>query len=274
MTGTELVYFGKPGSFTHIVAKQVAGGSKLVSRETVQEVFNYVRQKKSRRGIVPIENSSSGMILPTVDNLVGDSGLVIQEEYAINVQLALLGKRGRVIKKIYSHFAPFHHCQKWLKQNYPEAEQIIVESTSAAAKHAAQEKHAAAIGPVSAAAKYKLEAIHFPIGDGGLNLTQFFLLGHNKTQSKNIQQSSLSVVLKNEVGSLCSFLAPFAREKVNLKRIMSRNIMGRPNNYIFFIGVEAPMEDKAMRRAMQVARKHCQDIRILGSYPVHPPFES
>jgi chorismate mutase/prephenate dehydratase len=274
MSDTELVFFGKPGSFTHIVAEQIAGNSKLVSRDTVTEVFDYVKKNKSRRGIVPIENSSGGMIEQTVDNLVNDSGLVIQEEYAINVKLALLGKKGRPIKKIYSHFAPFHHCQKWLKNNYPDAAQCIVDSTSAAAQNASREKFAAAIGPISAAAKYKLDAIHYPIGDSDENRTQFFLLGHEKSKSRNLQQTSLSVVLKNQVGSLCSFLTPFAAEKINLKRIMSQPIIGQPNNYIFFVGVEAPIKDKAMQKAMDAVRPYCKEIRILGSYPVHPPFES
>ena len=274
MSNTELVFFGKPGSFSHIVAEQIAGDSKLVSRDTVREVFDYVKKNKARRGIVPIENSSGGMIEQTVDNLVNDSGLVIEEEYAINVKLALLGKEGRPIKKIYSHFAPFHHCQKWLKNHYPEAVQSIVDSTSAAAQNAAREDFAAAIGPISAAAKYQLDALHYPIGDSEENLTQFFLLGHGRTKPKNPQQTSLSVVLKNKVGSLCSFLTPFAAEKINLKRIMSQPIMGQPNNYIFFVGVEAPIDDEAMQKAMEAVRPFCKEIRVLGSYPVHPPFES
>jgi chorismate mutase/prephenate dehydratase len=274
MPSSELVYFGPPGSFTHIVAEQIAGKSTLVSRGTVTQVFQYVKNKKNARGIVPIENSSGGMIEQTVDNLVNDSDLFIQEEYAINVKLALLGKEGRPIKKIYSHFAPFHHCQNWLKKHYPDAEQSIVDSTSAAAKLASQERYAAAIAPVSAAAKYGLDALHFPIGDSDENLTQFFLLGHEKTASKNLQQTSLSVVLKNHVGSLCSFLTCFAKESINLKRIMSQPIVGQPNNYVFFIGIEAPINDKAMKTAMSASRSYCKEIRVLGSYPVHPPFES
>ena len=274
MFSKELVYFGKPGSFTHIVAGQIAGKSKLVSRDTVGEVFDYVKKKKNARGIVPIENSSAGMILESVDNLVNDFGLFIQDEYAINVKLALLGKKGRAVKKIYSHFAPFHHCQNWLKKHYPDAERCVVVSTSAAARLASQERFAAAIAPISAAAKHNLDVLHFPIGDNHENLTQFFLLGHEKTSSKHVRQTSLSVVLKNQVGSLCSFLTCFAREGINLKRIMSHPIVGQPNNYIFFIGVEAPISDKSMKKAMEASRIYCKKMRILGSYPVHPPFES
>ncbi len=274
MPATELVYFGKPGSFTHIVAGQIAGKSKLVSRDTVGEVFDYVKKKKNARGIVPIENSSAGMILEAVDNLVNDSGLFIQDEYALNVKLALLGKDGRAVKKIYSHFAPFHHCQNWLKKHYPDAEQCVVDSTSAAARLASRERFAAAIAPISATAQYPLDVLHFPIGDSRENLTQFFLLGHGKTASKHVRQTSLSVVLKNQVGSLCSFLTCFSKEGINLKRIMSQPIVGQPNNYIFFIGVEAPASDKSMKRAMEASRPFCKEMRVLGSYPVHPPFES
>ncbi|HUB68359.1 MAG TPA: prephenate dehydratase domain-containing protein [Candidatus Methylacidiphilales bacterium] len=270
----ELIYFGKPGSFTHLVAGRIAGNAKLISRATVGEVFDYVKKKKNARGIVPIENSSAGMISESVDNLVNGSGLTIQDEYALNVKLALLGKNGYVVKKIYSHFAPFHHCQSWLKKHYPQAEQCVVDSTSAAAKLAAMERFAAAIGQASAAAKYHLDVLHFPIGDSRENLTQFFLLGHGKTASKNVQQTSLSAVLKNQVGSLCNFLTCFAREGINLKRIMSQPIVGQPNNYIFFIGVEAPVTGEPMKKAMEASRRYCKEIKVLGSYPVHPPFES
>lgn len=275
MVRSELIYFGKPGSFTHLVAKQVAGKPKLVSKGTVQEVIDYVRASKSRRGIVPVENSSSGMIIQTIDVLVDENfGLTIQDEYSINVRLALLAKKGQPIKKIYSHFAPFHHCQKWLKDNYPDAEKVVMDSTSAAAQHAAKEKYSAAIAPMKAAAQYKLDVIHERIGDDPRNLTQFFLLGHERSKSKKAHESSFSVVLKNQVGSLHYFLAPFAKQRINLKRIMSRPIVGQPNNYVFFVGVEGSMHDANMKKAIDLARKHCSEIRVLGSYPVHAPFES
>ena len=280
MTRTELAYFGKPGSFTHLVAKKITLGSKskLVSKGTVQEVFEYVKSRKTRAGIVPIENSSGGMIPDTVDNLVSEhNDLVIQEEYSLNVRLALLGKKRQVIKKIYSHFAPLDHCAKWLKKNYPDAAPIIVESTTAAAMRAAREKNAAAIAPQSAAKKYKLDVIYFPINAEVRNLTQFFVLGHEsagRAATEPAQETSLSVVLKNKVGSLYHFLKPFADNALNLKRIMSRNIIGQPNTYIFFVGVEASIDNPAMKVAMEEAHSHCSEIRVLGSYPVYPPFES
>jgi chorismate mutase/prephenate dehydratase len=274
MPAQELVYFGKPGSFTHLVAGRIAGKAKLISRATVGEVFNYVKKKKTARGIVPIENSSAGMIVDTVENLVNEPGVVVQDEYALNVKLALLGTEGRAVKKIYSHFAPFHHSQGWLKKHYPGAEQCVVDSTSAAARLAAKDKNAASIGPMSAAKKYRLDVLHFPIGDTRQNLTQFFLLGHEKTVSPGVRQTSVAAVLKNQVGSLCNFLTCFAKEEINLKRIMSQPIVGQPNNYVFFISVEAPISDKAMKRALQASRTYCKVIRVLGSYPVHPPFES
>jgi len=271
---TKLAYFGKPGSFTHIVAKRMARDCKLVSRDTVQEVFNYVKKDKNSRGIVPVENSSGGMILPTIENLVNDFELFIQDEYAINVKLALIAKGSGPIKKIYSHFAPFHHCEKWLKEHYPNAIQSIVNSTSEAAKIAATERHAAAIAPAASAKKYGLKVLHSSIGDSEQNLTQFFILGHRPNKTEKPRQTSLSVVLKNQVGSLGNFLEPFAKRNINLKRIMSQPLLGQPNNYVFFLGIEAPLSDPAMKSALEAAKPFCKELRVLGSYPVHPPFES
>ncbi len=274
MSETKLAYFGKPGSFTHMVAKRTAGDCKLVSRDTVQEVFNYIKKDKTARGIVPVENSSGGMILPTIENLVNDFDLVIQDEYAINVKLALLAKGPGPIKKVYSHFAPFHHCEKWLKEHYPDAIKSIVNSTSEAAKIAAIEPNTAAIAPAATAKKYGLKVLHDSIGDSDKNLTQFFILGHGPNRSQKPRQTSLSVVLKNQVGSLGSFLGPFAKEGINLKRIMSQPLIGQPNNYVFFIGIEAPLSNPAMKLALEAAKPFCKELRVLGSYPVHPPFES
>lgn len=272
---TELAYFGKPGSFTHLVAQQIKGSYTLVSRETVHEVFNFVKEAENRRGLVPIENTSGGMILDTIDQLVEtSSNVIILDEFSLNVKLALLGKTGGKVKKIYSHFVPFHHCEKWLKANYPEAEKVIVDSTSAAAQNASLDPHSAAIGHRSAGTTYGLEVLHYPIGDNQRNITQFYLLGPAGTKPTKSEETGFSVILKNEVGSLYRFLGPFAENQINLKRIMSRPIIGQDNGCVFFVCAQASEKSRALKAAMAAAQTSCLELRALGSYPVHPPFES
>lgn len=271
----ELVYFGKPGSFTHLVAKRIGKNRRLVSKETVAEVLHYVQAAASREGIVPIENSSGGMILDTIDGLVAKTNtLSIRDEYSLNVKLNLMACSSGKITRIYSHFVPFHHCHQWLKLNYPEASQIIVQSTSEAAELASRERGAAAISQKSSAKKYGLKILHQNIGDHAHNLTQFYLLSHCEKPSVQAIETSLSVVLKNKTGSLYQFLGIFAKNRVNLKRIMSRPLAGTPNGYLFFLSVEASSGDRKMIKSLKEAAKMGAQIRLLGSYPVHRSFES
>lgn len=271
----EIVFFGKPGSFTHTVAQKISRSQKLVSQETIRDVLDYVKKSPHRQGIIPIENTSGGMVPDTIDNLMSkQNSLVILDEYALNVKLHLLARKGTRIQKIYSHFMPFHHCQKWLKKYYPRVTCIPVESTSQAAQRAFSEEGTAAIAQERSAKEYKLQMIRKNIGDYPLNITQFYRIGHPTPPSPKATETSLCMILKDEVGSLHEALSIFSQNKVNLRRIMSRPVPGKVNQYIFFLSVEASTREPQMKKALLQAKKIVADIRILGCYPVHAPFES
>ena len=274
MKFVEIAYLGPKGSFASLVAQKRHPAARLTPLPSISEVVEYVQQKKNRLGIVPIENSSAGIILETIDAFMSPSfHLVIQEELGIHVRLAFLGRKNREIKAIYSHFAPLHHCENWIKRNHPHAEARRVSSTSEAVRIVAREQNSAALATRDAAALYKLDVLEFPVEKHIVNVTQFFTIGHRPSERNNTE-TSLLISLKNKCGSLCEFLKPFAREKVNLKRIVSRNVIGHPNTYVFFIGVEASERDRAVQRALEKARRHAVDIRMLGSYPTKKPYLS
>lgn len=273
MRKTEIAYLGPRGSFASLVAQKKHPSARLHSFPTIPEVAEFVQHKGNRHGIVPIENSSAGIILETIDALIARPSLVIREELGIRVRLAFLGRKNREIKVIYSHFAPLHHCDRWIKKNYPSAEVRRVSSTSEAVRIASREKNAAALATRDAASLYKLDVLEFPVEKEVVNVTNFFELGQNPNPRKNTE-TSLLVALKNESGSLSNFLIPFGKAKVNLKRIVSRNIIGQPHTYVFFIGVEAAEKDPKVRLALKKAGKHAVEIRILGSYPTQKPYLS
>lgn len=274
MEDVEVGYLGPNGSFSHLVAQKRLPRAKLTPLPSIPEIVDYVRAAPSRRGIVPIENSSGGMILDTVDVLVDRSfNLVVQEELAMHVRLAFLGRKNQEIKAIYSHFAPLHHCGGWIRRNHPAAEVRRVASTSEAVRIAAREKGAAALATRDAAALYHLDVLEFPVEKRVLNVTQFFMLGH-QPNARNGTQTSLVAALKNRCGSLCDFLKPFASQRVNLKRIVSRNVVGQPNTYVFFVGVEATGRDPSMQRALRQCLSAAVEVRTLGSYPVKRPYFS
>jgi chorismate mutase / prephenate dehydratase len=267
---------GPEGSFSHLVATRFAPDGELHTLGSVEEVFDWLADKPDARGIVPIENSSGGIILATVDRLMQPGfALKIQEELSLDVKLALVGHRGRGIEVIYSHFMPFFHCDEWLKEQHPNARRVSVASTSAAAERAAREPDAAALGSRGNAERHALDILQFPIEEGIVNITQFFLIGHQENAASPANnRTALVVELPDRPGILCAFLTPFSEASVSLKRIESRPVRGRPNTYRFYIEIEGSEALPAVAGAMRQARAIASDIRVVGSYPTGRRFES
>ncbi|MCC6883275.1 MAG: ACT domain-containing protein [Verrucomicrobiales bacterium] len=272
-----VAYLGPEGTFTHFVARQRFGENHpLTPLPSVEAVFDYLKDHPEAVGIVPIENSSGGIITATVDRILDESARIqVREEIALNVKLALLGREGDTIVRIYSHFAPFQHCERWLREHYPEARQITAPSTSNAIIFASQEPGSAAIGARESGARYGLEVLHYPLQAEVPNVTQFFIVGlePNPVSPEN-HKTSLAVDLPDASGSLFSFLEPFARSGVNLKRIESRPIVGQPNKYRFFIEIQGSEADETVREALKSANAVSLRIRHLGSYPATRTFNS
>ena len=271
----EIAYLGPEGSFSHTVAQKRYPNAPLVPFRTVPEVFQYLEEHKQSKGIVPIENSSGGLIVQTVDGIIEHScSLLIEEELSIDVKLALMAKRGGEITKIYSHFAPLYHCESFLKTRYPNAKAIPCESTSAAAQAAAREVGAAAIGSIVNAEMCGLEVLVYPIEEDIPNVTQFFVVGRTRQEPSKSSKTSLVVALPNRPGALFDFLRPFADSKVNLTRIESRPIYGKPNTYRFLIEVAGTDIDEAVREACAGAKLVATQFHDVGSYPVTTRYQS
>lgn len=273
----EVAYLGPEGTYAHLVAKQRYPGNsvRLIPLGSVAEVFEYLDQNKEGKGIVPIENSSGGLIIPTIDGIIEHaSALFIEEELSIDVKLALMSKPGRQIETIYSHFAPLHHCEKFLKRNYPTSKTVPCPSTSNAAWAASEDEHGAAIGSIDQADIHGFDVLVYPILEDIPNVTQFFLLGHHKRAAEEGRKTSLVVALPDYPGSLVDFLKPFADSKVNLKRIESRPIMGRPNTYNFLVELDGTENDNEVGVALKLAEKVSVRFQNVGSYPVLPQFKS
>ena len=271
----EIAYLGPEGSFAHWVAQQ-RYGSSVPKRpfSSVPEVFAYVLDHQNAKGVVPIENSSGGMILSTVDGLIEHAcELFIEEDLSIDVKLALLARKGSRIHTVYSHFAPLQHCEPYLRARYPHARAVACSSTSASAEMALNDPDGAAIGNLAAAEIYGLEVLDYPVRQDVPNVTQFFVLGHKPHPSVTGGKTSLVVALANQPGSLCDFLQPLKNGGVNLTRIQSRPIVGVPNTYRFLIEINGTEADANVREALQAASK-VATIHNVGSYPVLPRYQS
>lgn len=267
---------GPDGSFSHLLTEKRFPGTPVKLMPTIGDVFEFLVLDPSAMGIVPIENSSGGFIVDTVDRLVDERcQLHIIEELTLDVKLALLGHPGKSIDVIYSHPMPFFHSDDWLRSHHPAARRVNQPSTAAAAAKAAEEANAAAIGPRQNAERHALSILHFPIAGDVPNVTQFFLLSHQANLSSTANnRTALVVELPDRPGSLCKFLTPLSDAGVNMKRLESRPIRGQPNKYKFYIEIEGSTAEPRVAEALAKANAEAAGIRTVGVYPSGARFES
>ena len=247
----------------------------MESSPTVEQAFARLLNEACRQIIVPIENGSSGIITNTADQLMrlakSEAGaeFQIREALAMRVELALMARRDtRIVRKIYSHRAPFDHGRDWLQKHYPEAEQIIVESTSEAAALAAKEKGTAAIAGQQAVAQHGLKIISREVGAETANQTTFIIVGAPLPRSPKATHTSLVFELPHVAGSLVAVLQVLSRRKINLTKILSRPIPGRFEEYRFMIEIQGAVPTPAVVEALARLKKITTFLAVIGSYPV------
>ena len=273
----EVAYLGPEGTYTHQIANMRFGEAvKMLPASTIFDACEHVKRTSGAYAVVPIENSSGGTITSTVDLLLNDSELTIVESMTLVVRLALLGRENSDVDVIYSHFAPFKHCSKWLRANYPNAQCREVSSTAEGAVRAAKEKNAAVLGSKKLSEIYHLDVLHYPVEQEIINETEFILLTSVATRGDDTggDRTSLAVELVHGPGSLCSFLIPFKDMGVNLTRIISRPIYGVPNEYAFYIDIRGNQNDEKVQAVLKQANDHCDSLRVIGSYSHAGKFHS
>jgi chorismate mutase/prephenate dehydratase len=268
-------FFGRAGSFSHVAAERRFAREKLAECPTVEEAFARLQAGELRHILVPIENASSGIITNTADQLMrlarteAVSQLQIREALAMRVELALMAKSGtQAITKIYSHRAPFDHSRDWLRQNYPAAEQIIVESTSEAAALAAKQSGTAAIAGQQLAALHGLKIISAEVGRSVANQTTFIVVGPALARPRPPTHSSLVFELPHTAGSLVAVLQVLSRRRLNLTKILSRPIPGRFEEYRFMIEFLGAAPEVAVVDALKRIGQRTTFLALIGAYPV------
>jgi chorismate mutase / prephenate dehydratase len=268
-------YFGLAGSFSHVAAQRRFPKHQLLQCPTVEAAFAFLLDEEVSHILVPIENASSGIITNTADQLMRlakmDAGVALQirEALAMRVELVLMSRADtKIIMKIYSHRAPFDHSRDWLAKHYPQAEQIIVESTSEAAALAAKEKGAAAIAGEHAAVPLRLKIVSKQVGSEVANQTTFIVVGPALARSAKPTHTSLVFELPHKPGSLVAVLHVLSRRRLNLTKILSRPIPGRFEEYRFMIEFHGATPASVVVDALARIKKLTTFFAIIGSYPV------
>ncbi|MBI4843783.1 MAG: prephenate dehydratase [Nitrospirae bacterium] len=266
----KIAYFGPPATFTHLAARRHFGSSAdYVPEMTIKAVFESVLRSKAQYGVVPIENSTEGVVNYTLDMFM-DCDLNITSEILLPIRHNLLSKTGRRtgIKKIYSHPQSIAQCRGWLEAHYPGVPLIGGMSTAAAAKRVARETSSAAIASELAADIYKLRFVEKGIEDYKNNFTRFLVIAKDYLPRTGSDKTSVMLSVKDRPGALYSILAHFAKHKINLTKIESRPSKRKAWEYIFFVDMEGHIEDKKVKKAVDEVKKECLYLKVLGSYPM------
>ena len=264
-----VAYLGPAGTFTQSAALKHFGHSiKTEAMSAIDEVFREVEAGSCNYGVVPIENSTEGVITHTLDMFL-QSPLRICGEVTLRIHHHLLSRAVSLaeIKRIYSHQQSLAQCREWLDANLPGVERIAVSSNAEAAKLATEETGAAAIAGQTAAELYKLNILSPNIEDQPENTTRFLVIGSQDVPASGQDKTSLLVSTKNQAGSLYRLLKPLAESGVSMTRIESRPSHCTNWEYVFFLDIKGHKDEDKVHHALEALKQEADLFKILGSYP-------
>lgn len=267
---TKVAYLGPEGTFTHQAALKHFGHSAVANPfSAIDEVFREVEAGAVHYGVVPIENSTEGVVNHTLDNFM-NSNLKVCGEVELRIHHNLVVSNVTDVKsisRIYSHGQSLAQCRKWLDSHYPHAERIAVSSNTEAAKHIKGEWNAAAITPAQAAEIYDLTIIAEKIEDQPDNSTRFLIIGTQETTLSGDDKTSLQVAMRNQPGALHHLLEPFHKNGIDLTRVETRPSRASAWTYVFFIDFTGHVNDPNIKKTLEEVATHAADLKVLGSYP-------
>ena len=265
----DVAFLGPEGTFTQQATfKHFGHAVKTVPVANINAVFNAVEKGSCAFGVVPIENSTEGVISHTLDRLL-TSTLQICGEVKIRVQQNLLthAKEFNEITEIFSHAQSLAQCRQWLETNLPHARQTAVSSNAEAARLVKDNSNSAAIAGAIAAEIYELPILAANIEDDSNNTTRFIIIGEQTAVPTGHDKTTLVVSTNNEAGALYRMLEPFAIAGVDMLSIESRPSRQGLWEYVFFIDIIGHSEDDNVSQALTALKTKVSMFKCLGSYP-------
>ncbi len=263
-----VAYLGPQYTFTHMATLQQFGrSSQLVPAGSITEVFGAVQCERADYGVVPVENSTGGVVPETLDCFL-DSHLLISGELYVPVHLCVAARcELDEITTLYSHPQPLAQSRKWLRQNLSEVHIENVASTAVAAQRASEDSQGGAISTQLAIQSYGLEMLAENIEDEPANRTRFFVIGSYNAEPTGQDKTSIVFTTAHQAGALHAALAPLATHDINMTFIQSRPARGRLWEYVFFVDFEGHRSQPRIQQALEELGGHCPLLQVLGSYP-------
>ncbi len=264
-----VAFLGPEATFTHMAARGRFGlSARYVPAATIAGVFAEIDKGLADLGVVPIENSTEGVVNSTLDMLI-DSELTITAEITMQVSQCLLTRSGTLdgVQKVYSHPQALGQCRRWLSANLPNVAQIEVASTALAARLTRDDPVAAAVASELAGQLYDLKIAKRKIEDEVRNVTRFLVIGRQPPPATGKDKTSILFSVKDAAGILFRVLQPLADAGINLSRIESRPSRKRLWDYVFFIDVDGHVSEPKVQAALDALKARCEFVKVLGSYP-------
>jgi chorismate mutase/prephenate dehydratase len=264
-----VAYLGPAGTFSEqAVYQQFGRAVEGMPCASIDEVFRATEAGTADFGVVPIENSSEGVINRTLDLLL-QTTLTLSGEVSIQVNHSLMTRSGNMngITSICAHSQALAQCQLWLNQTYPNIERRAVASNGEAARLAGDDPTVAAIASEIAGKNYKLQIVKAHIQDDPHNRTRFAVIGRLHTTPSGKDQTSLVLSVPNKAGAVYSLLAPLAKHGVSMTRFESRPARMGTWEYYFYVDVEGHLQDAKVADALTELKDNAAFFKVLGSYP-------
>lgn len=268
-----VAFQGERGAYSEEAIIQHFGRSvEPVPRPYLRDVFDSIEEGEADLGLVPVENSIEGSIVRTYD-LLNDRRLKAQGETVLRVVHCLIVNPGVAkedVLRVHSHPQALGQCRDYLERHGYEP--VSSYDTAGSVKMLKEQdlRDSAAIASRRAAEVYGMEVLDSGIETHQENYTRFLVIGHEDIQPTSRDKTSIAFIVDHRPGTLYTALKAFAENGIDLTKIESRPMLGKPWEYIFFIDVIGHREDSDLSRALRLLKESSRSVKILGSYPQAP----
>lgn len=265
----QVAYLGPAGTFSHQAALRRFGtSSHLAPVDTIPDVFGEVERGRAHYGVVPVENSTEGVVPYTLD-MFSQTTLKVCAEVFVKVEHHLATRAGslKAVKRLYAHPQSFAQSRGWLRDHLGKIEVVDVTSNSKSAQMAAVDSEGAAICTRIAAEIYNVPVIAQHIEDSPHNRTRFLVIGQNEPRPSGRDKTSIFFSVRHKAGALLRAMAAFDAHNINLTMIESRPTKQMPWEYVFFIDFQGHVQQPPVQHALDMLREQSLFVTVLGSYP-------
>lgn len=276
-----IVYLGIPGSYSHLaVLEQFGKNAEYTGAKNFRSIFEQVESGKADYGIIPVENSLAGSVYDNYD-LLSEHDISVVGEHFLKIDLQLLGVESSMpadvrvehLNKVVSHYKALEQSQNFFTE-HPWIKKEVYSDTANAAKFVADQKDPmmAAIASKETADIYGLKTIMPNIHDNPHNYTRFLIIGNKENGISGMNKCSIIFTVLHEPGSLVKALKILSDNAINLIKIESRPIHGKPFEYLFYVDFGWSQEkEKDIDSILDIFKKNTQTLKVLGFYKAATP---